>query len=413
MTAPYARMLELVLILLSALSVVLMIRASRERRRAVRLAEDHRKRYISLFENSPDMVICYDPEQDRVVSANPAVYRLTGYAPGELDASTFRELYRSELDMTAVRSQYRKSATDEISRRLEAEIVDKAGNPLLISLTFFHLDLDGKRYIYSIGRDITAQRQAEREQIRAKEAAERVSRMKSDFLAMLSHEIRTPLNGMIGINQILMESELTPKQREMLEVQERSGASLLRVINDILDYSKMEAGALQLAEEKFHLASCVQEASGLFAIAAREKGIDLVCRTDAGVPEFVFGDPSRLRQVLVNLIGNAVKFTDSGCVEVELKVSEHASDSRTAAVECTVSDTGIGIDPSQFHLLFVPFSQLSTRAKNEGTGLGLAICKNLVESMGGRIWAETGREKGARFGIRIPFRIAGSEEKAV
>jgi PAS domain S-box-containing protein len=386
-----------------------------DRRRALRLADNLERRYMSLFENSPDMVICFDPEQNRIVSANPAVYRLTGYSREELDLSNMLPLYQSEQEMAAVREEYKISAETNDSRQLEVAISGRGGKPLLISLTVFPLELHGKRVIYVIGRDITSQKQAEMELSLAKEEAENANRVKGEFLAILSHEIRTPLNGIMGINQLLMETELTDKQREMLTVQEKSGHALLRVINDVLDFSKIESGTVTLAEDPFHLAGTLQTCISAFSAAAEKKGIDLLCRIDEHIPDLLEGDQVRLNQIVLNLVGNAVKFTESGSVTLQAQLAEpiDKTDSPTIVIEFKVTDTGIGIDPSRIHLLFLPFSQIADVSKGrnyEGTGLGLAICRNLVKLMGGDIWVEAGRKKGATFGFRIPFRTIGSDE---
>lgn len=385
-------------------------------RRGERLANERDRRWIRVFENSPDLVICFDPEENRIVSVNPAVFRATGFTPEEVDPCTFRELYGSEAEMAAVREQYRQSALDDRPRQLEASIVDRQGRPLQLSVTCFPMDVNGKRYIYAVARDITAQKQAESDLLRAKEDAESANRIKGEFLAILTHEIRTPLNGMIGINQIMLETELTDKQREMLLVQEKSGQALLRVVNDVLDFSKIESGSVTLADEPFPLTACLEECLDAFSVAAGSKGLELSGKLSPELPPLVYGDHVRLGQVLFNLVGNAVKFTESGSVLLEARVVEGESPAspaeRIAWIEFLVSDTGIGIDPSKVHLLFLPFSQLTNergRRSYEGTGLGLAICRDLVERMGGSIWVEAGRKKGAAFGFRIPFRLAEAD----
>ncbi|MDB4865766.1 MAG: domain S-box protein, partial [Cohnella sp.] len=234
------------------------------------------------------------------------------------------------------------------------------------------------------------------------------------FLAIMSHEVRTPLNGIVGINQLLMETELSDKQREMLLVQERSGQALLRVINEVLDFSKIESGSVTFSDDPFHLDGCLEQCVDAFSGTAERKGIELVYRIDERIPELLQGDPVRLSQIVLNLVGNAVKFTESGSVTLEARLTEppDKSESPEVVIEFIVTDTGIGIDPSRIHLLFLPFSQLldSSKGRNyEGTGLGLAICRNLVELMGGEIWVEAGRKKGAAFGFRIPFRMLESE----
>ncbi|TJY43921.1 PAS domain S-box protein [Cohnella pontilimi] len=395
-----------------------IIHAFADRQRALQLAAEQEKRYMSLFEHSPDMVICYDPDEKSTVSANPAAYAVTGYSKEELDLRNVHPLFASEREMAAVREQYHVAADTNEPRNLEVSILRRDGRPISVSLTVFPLELAaGKRIVYAIGRDITDQKRAEMQLNRAKEEAENADRVKGEFLAILSHEIRTPLNGILGINQLLMETELTDKQREMLAVQEKSGQALLRVINDVLDFSKIESGTVTLAEEVFHLADTLRQCIDGFSISAESKGIELVSRIDERIPQMLLGDAVRLSQVVINLVGNAVKFTDRGSVTLEAKLAESVGSTagQKAVVEFKVADTGIGIEPSKLHLLFLPFSQISSSSKRrhyEGTGLGLAICRNLVKLMGGDIWVEAGRKKGAAFGFRIPFRMLDSEQTA-
>lgn len=379
-----------------ALFAVVLIGIVRDRRGGRRSADNRIQRYMSLFDESPDMVVCFDPSARRIVGANPSAYRITGYSP-------------DDGELAAVREMYEFSPEGGAAGPLEVTIRDRAGRLLDLGVTVFPVVLGDKRYICSIGRDITERKSAERELARAKEEAETANRIKGEFLAMMSHEIRTPLNGIVGINQILMETELTDKQREMLQVQEKSGQALLQIVNDVLDFSKIESGTVTLSDEPFPFAACIQDCLESFTVTAGNKGIDLRVHLDGRIPELLRGDPVRLRQILVNLVGNAVKFTEKGSVAIDARWTGEAEDPHgdEAMVEITVTDTGIGIDPSRIHLLFLPFSQIRDSSKGrhyEGTGLGLAICKDLVELMGGEIWVEAGRRSGAAFGFRIPFR---------
>ncbi|WP_052476479.1 MHYT domain-containing protein [Cohnella kolymensis] len=382
-----------------------------DRQRVLRTAAFNERRYMSLFEHSPDMVICYDPADNRILSANPAAYLVTGYSAEEMAKMTWREIICDDQEMSRVKSQYEQENRAANIHKIECYIRHKQGNRVVLSSTMFPLTVEDKLFIYAIARDITDQKNAETALIETKETAEKANRVKGDFLAMMSHEIRTPLNGILGINQLMAETELDTNQRELLLIQEKSGQALLRVINDILDFSKMEAGKVMLENEIFHLRCCMEESINLFTVTAVHKGIQLQSDIDERIPEFLAGDPIRLRQIFVNLVGNAVKFTDTGSVSLEAKLLHAGQD--TAEIEFTVTDTGIGIHPSQFHLLFLPFSQLSSstgRSKLEGTGLGLSICRELVSAMGGDIWIEEGRKKGAAFGFRIPFTTAVVEQ---
>lgn len=356
----------------------------------------------AIVESSADAIIGMTPE-GLITSWNPGAEKLYGYNSAEVTGQNVRLLVPNHL-----------KAEDEVlavlnggqARSFETDRVRKDGSIVPVSLTVSPIRGEhGVVGIATIGQDITARRAAEAELQAAREAALESSRLKSEFLATMSHEIRTPMNGVIGLTTLLLDTPLDEAQRKYAEGVQTAAGALLTLINDILDFSKLEAGKIDLDITPFDPQYLMDEVAGLLAEAAQGKGLELIAYCHPDVPAQLSGDAGRIRQILLNLASNAVKFTASG--EVAIRVNVADQDAKTALVRFEVSDTGIGIDTADHLRLFDSFSQAdaSTTRRYGGTGLGLAICRRLTEVMGGEIGVTSTPGEGSTFwfSIRLPW----------
>ncbi|HKW57671.1 MAG TPA: response regulator [Candidatus Acidoferrum sp.] len=383
-----------------------------ERIRAEETLSEERKVLRALIDNVPDFMYVKDAEC-RFVLANESVARQMGaQSSDELIGKSDFDFYPRELATTFFEDEQRviRSGRPEVNR--EEVGLDSHGKVSQVLTTQVPLrDKNGNvTGLAGIGRDITHIKKAQEEMQKAREAAEAASRAKSEFLANMSHEIRTPLNGVMGMTDLALETELTAEQREYLETIKMSGDALLTVINDILDFSKIEAGKIDLEAADFNLRESLETTLKTLALRADEKGLELLCEVAPEVPEVVHGDASRLRQIVINLVGNAIKFTERG--EVAVRVRVESKDAKDVLLQFIVADTGIGIPKDKFEAIFAPFSQAdtSTTRKYGGTGLGLTISTRLVRMMGGRIWVDSEVGQGSQFHFTMRLGISEAKE---
>lgn len=364
-----------------------------------------------ISSTSMDTMITFD-DKGMILTVNPSLFPMFNYEEQEVIGKHIHELM-PELCMKQLEGMTEQTAEGLSSGRLiEVMPKRKDGSRFHAEIKMGSTHVDDELIFACTVSDITERKKTERELLAAKEAAEIADRAKTDFLAMVSHEIRTPMNGILGMTNLLTETELNEEQRDFTEIILKSGDSLLGVINDILDYAKIEAGKLELEKIPFALQSCLDESIDLFMAKARENNLDLVCSIAEDVPEYLYGDVTKLRQILMNLISNAIKFTNEGHIKVEVSLDKPAlSMSDDLILKFEVCDTGVGIPVEKMAQLFQPFSQLdsSMTRKYGGTGLGLAICKNLVELMDGTIICEPNAPSGAKF--RFTTRLERVDER--
>ncbi len=375
-------------------------RESRDLQQAQQATGDSQALYSSLVENLPVHVLRKDLA-GRFTFANRLFCELLQRPLGEILGKTDYDLYPRELADKYRRDDDRVATSGELFE--DVEVNEQDGDPRFVQVMKSPVrDAQGRIVgTQAVFWDVTARKLAERQLQQAKEAAEAANRAKSSFLANISHEIRTPMNAIVGMSEMMEQTKLSPEQREYLQVMQMSGENLLTLMSDLLDFSKIEAGRLDLEQTPFDLRDSLGDAMRSLAIRAHRKGLELACRVEREVPATVIGDPGRLRQVVLNMVDNAIKFTEQG--EVVLGVDLQAHLDRQVELHFQVRDTGIGIAPDKHQRIFEVFEQVDAAMTRKfgGVGLGLSICSRLVGLMGGRIWLESVPGHGSTFHFTV------------
>ncbi len=356
--------------------------------------------YSKAFHASPAAICITTLHEGRFVDVNESFCRLSGYSSEELIGKTTAELNLWE-DPTQRSRIIQLLAQNRSIPEIENRLIRKNGDIRECVGSVEVIDVHGVSCLLIILLDITDRKRIHAQLREAKDAAESAARAKSDFLANMSHEIRTPMNAIVGMTGLLISTNLNEQQREFVETIRQGSETLLSIVNDILDFSKIESGRMELEKRPFSVHQCVEDAIDLLANEASKKELNIACVLDKETPTYIAGDVTRVRQILVNLIGNAVKFTPEGDILVMVKTKK--INPALYEVHFAVSDTGIGIPQNRMDRLFNPFTQVdaSTTRTYGGTGLGLAICRDLTQLMGGRIWAESTEGKGSTFHFTI------------
>lgn len=403
-----------------------ILRDVTDRKKYEEKIRESEQKFFSLFEFASIIIFSLD-EKAKIQEVNRQATILLGYRKDEMIGKNIKNFM--DEDSKKVFDGHFKRLMETGTDRIELVMLKKNGEKIIVdhSASLAGDTKGGFGYIYAYQQDITERKKTEENLKKAKEEAELINRqlelaiehankmafdaelanqIKSEFLANMSHEIRTPLNGIIGMTDLLMDTELTEQQREYANIIKKSSEALLGIINGILDFSKIEAGKMEIESTDFNLYDIVEDTVQTLALKAQEKGIELINFIDPEVPETVIGDPGHLQQILTNLINNAIKFTEKGEVSVYCKLNRELKNKYELYFE--VKDTGIGIPRDKIEQIFIPFRQAdsSTTRKYGGTGLGLSITKRLVEMMEGKIGVESKVGQGSKFWFTVKFKKA-------
>jgi PAS domain S-box-containing protein len=369
----------------------------------VKLAEDKLRNLSRAIEQSPVTIVITDPH-GVIEFVNHKFVQLTGYTAEEAIGKNPRILKSGKTPPDVYANLWKTIVS---GKTWEGEVVNKSKDGSLFweysAITPLRNEKGTVTHYLAVKEDITEKKHMLEQLISAKEQADLANQAKSSFLATMSHEIRTPMNGVIGMTGLLLETSLTDEQREFADIVRKSGESLLSLINDILDFSKIEAGRLDLEFLDFDLRVTLEDTAELLAARAADAGLELIIRIDPAVPSYLKGDPGRLRQIVSNLVSNAIKFTNKG--EIVISAALQSQKDNTVTIHFGILDTGIGIPESRLAAIFEPFTQVdgTTTRKYGGTGLGLAICKQLAELMGGEIGVMSEEGKGSTFWFTVVF----------
>lgn len=397
-------------LLASIAQITLAVQGDAQRRAAEKASHESALRTRALIDNVANGIILLDAN-GFIVEFNPAAETIYGYRAQEIVGRTLHSL------IPAGSQDYKKVVADCLAQRdlqsadrTHATIVreiaglKKNGDRVELELSVTPTPLDGQVMFTAVVRDITEHKRAQQTLIDASRAADQANRAKSEFLANMSHEIRTPMNGVLGMTELLLDTQLDVLQRDYADTIRDSARSLLTVVNDVLDYSKVEAGKLDLESIDMDLRDVVEDVARLIAMQGHHKHLEVSAHVDALLPERVIGDPGRVRQILLNLGGNAIKFTERGEVRIELRVVRNSHDA--ISIRCEVRDTGIGIPPERVDKLFKPFSQVDSSMTRRfgGTGLGLSIARSLIQLMSGEIGVESTVGQGSVFWFTATFK---------
>ncbi|WP_281184857.1 PAS domain S-box protein [Trichlorobacter lovleyi] len=386
------------------LGVLGVARDISERARAYELLRLSEEKFASAFKASPDSVNLNRLSDGTYLEVNEGFTAIAGYQPEEVLGKSSLELniWANPADRLRLVQELQQHG---FVRNLETQFRCKDGSLITGQMSARVITVNGEQCLLNITRDISERKRYEEELQQARQAAEAANRAKSEFLANMSHEIRTPMNGVIGMVQLLQFTQLNSEQQEYLQCLETSAQGLLSLLNDILDLSKIEAGKISLEYADFSLRHSIQEVVTTQISQIHQKRLKLTTSLADDIPEILHGDPLRLKQILLNLLGNAIKFTAAGGITIAARITDRQNGTLTICL--SVSDTGIGMTPEALQRIFAPFEQAdnSTTRRFGGTGLGLTICRRLAELMGGRIWAESSDGHGSSFFVELPFAV--------